>query len=81
ELKSIPGALFKALSDFALRDIDLVKIESRPIPQQPFQYTFYVDLLGSLKDEKIILAINNLAEISNNIKKFGTYNIGETYSS
>ena len=81
ELKSIPGALFKALSVFALRDIDLVKIESRPIPQKPFQYTFYVDLLGNLEDEKIILAINNLSEISNNIKKFGTYNIGEIFSS
>ena len=81
ELKSIPGALFKALSVFALRDIDLVKIESRPIPQKPFQYTFYVDLLGNLDDEKVILAINNLDEISNNIKKFGTYNTGETFSS
>ena len=81
ELKSIPGALFKALSVFALRDIDLVKIESRPIPQKPFQYTFYVDLLGNLEDEKIILAINHLTEISNNIKKFGTYNAGETFSS
>jgi prephenate dehydratase len=81
ELKSIPGALFKALSVFALRDIDLVKIESRPIPQKPFQYTFYVDLLGNLEDEKIVLAINHLAEISNNIKKFGTYNAGETFSS
>ena len=81
ELKSIPGALFKALSVFALRDIDLVKIESRPIPQKPFQYTFYVDLLGNLEDERIVLAINNLSEISNNIRKFGTYNIGETFSS
>jgi len=81
ELKSIPGALFKALSVFALRDIDLVKIESRPIPQKPFQYTFYVDLLGNLEDEKIILAINHLSEISNNIRKFGTYNVGETFVS
>ena len=81
ELKSIPGALFKALSVFALRDIDLVKIESRPIPQKPFQYTFYVDLLGNLDDEKIILALNHLSEISNNIRKFGTYNTGETFSS
>ena len=70
ELKSIPGALFKALSVFALRDIDLVKIESRPIPQKPFQYTFYVDLLGNLDDEKIILAINNLAEFFNIIRNF-----------
>ncbi len=81
ELKSIPGALFKALSVFALRDIDLVKIESRPIPHKPFQYVFYTDLLGDLKDKKVILAINHLTEISLSIKKFGSYEAGKTYKS
>jgi prephenate dehydratase len=81
ELKSIPGALFKALSVFALRDIDLAKIESRPIPHKPFQYMFYVDLLGDLSDEKIKLAISHLDEISLSIKKFGSYEIGDTYKS
>jgi prephenate dehydratase len=81
ELKSIPGALFKALSVFALRDIDLVKIESRPIPHKPFQYMFYVDLLGDLKDDKINLALNHLNEISLTIKKFGSYESGKTYKS
>ena len=81
ELKSIPGALFKALSVFALRDIDLLKIESRPIPHKPFQYIFYTDLFGSLEDEKIKLAINHLDEISLNIKKFGTYEAGKIYKS
>ena len=81
ELKSIPGALFRALSVFALRDIDLLKIESRPIPHKPFQYTFYTDLFGSLNDEKIKLAINHLDEISLSIKKFGTYEAGKIYKS
>ncbi len=81
ELKSIPGALFKALSVFALRDIDLLKIESRPIPHKPFQYMFYTDLFGSLDDEKVKLAINHLDEISLSIKKFGTYEAGKTYKS
>lgn len=81
ELKSIPGALFKALSVFALREINLSKIESRPIPSNPFQYYFYVDLQGSLKDEKIKLALNHLKEISVKIKLFGTYEVGENYIS
>ena len=81
ELKSIPGALFKALSVFALRDIDLLKIESRPIPHKPFQYIFYTDLFGSLEEEKIKLALNHLDEISLSIKKFGTYEAGKIYKS
>lgn len=81
ELKSIPGALYRALSVFALRDIDLLKIESRPIPHKPFQYLFYVDLAGSLNDKVIKKALNNLSEITTRIIIFGTYSTGKTYSS
>jgi prephenate dehydratase len=81
ELKSIPGALFKALSVFALREIDLLKIESRPIPHKPFQYMFYTDLYGSLDNRIIKLALNHLAEISISITKFGSYEAGKTYKS
>lgn len=81
ELKSIPGALYKALSVFALREIDLVKIESRPIPHKPFQYIFYADLIGNLRDEKIKLALKHLSEISLSIKQFGSYEMGKIYKS
>jgi len=77
ELKSIPGALFKALSVFALRNIDLVKIESRPLPEKPFQYLFYIDFIGNLKDKNIKLALKHLKEISISIKIFGTYEFGK----
>ncbi|RJP71536.1 MAG: prephenate dehydratase [Ignavibacteriales bacterium] len=79
ELKSIPGALFKALSVFALRDINLTKIESRPIPHKTFEYLFYVDLIGNVKDNKIKLALNHLEEISKVVKVLGSYPIGKTY--
>ncbi|MGE5399113.1 MAG: prephenate dehydratase [Ignavibacteriales bacterium] len=79
DLKSEPGSLFRALSVFALRDIDLTKIESRPIPGKTFQYMFYVDLKGSLKDERLGNAINHLREISNSVRIFGSYETGKTY--
>jgi len=77
ELKSIPGALHKALSVFALREIDLVKIESRPLPDKPFQYLFYIDFIGNLKDQNIKQALKHLKEISISIKIFGTYEFGK----
>jgi prephenate dehydratase len=81
ELKSMPGALFRALSVFALRDINLLKIESRPIPHKPFEYVFYMDLAGSMEDERIKNAINHLAEISIKLKSFGSYEAGKTLKS
>ncbi len=72
-LRNFPGALFRALSVFALRDIDLTKIESRPIPDKPFEYYFYLDFRGSIHDIKSINALNNLQEISTFLKILGSY--------
>ncbi|MGB9664802.1 MAG: prephenate dehydratase [Ignavibacteria bacterium] len=72
-LKNIPGSLFRALSVFALRDIDLTKIESRPIPEKPFEYYFYLDFRGSIDQEVSKNALNNLKEISLFMKVLGSY--------
>jgi prephenate dehydratase len=71
-VKNIPGALFKALSVFALRDISLTKIESRPVRGRPWEYVFYVDILRG-EDEAAANAINHLREISDFVKILGIY--------
>jgi prephenate dehydratase len=71
-LKNVPGALFKALSVFALRDISLTKIESRPVKGRPWEYVFYVDLLcGS--NPAAANALRHLEEITEFSKVLGVY--------
>jgi prephenate dehydratase len=71
-VKNIPGALFKALSVFALRDISLSKIESRPMRGRPWEYVFFVDLLRG-DDEAARNALRHLAEIAEPVKVLGIY--------
>jgi prephenate dehydratase len=71
-VKNIPGALFKALSVFALRDISLSKIESRPMRGRPWEYVFFVDLLRG-DDEDSRNALRHLSEISDLVKVLGIY--------
>jgi prephenate dehydratase len=71
-LKNVPGALFKALSVFALRDLDLSKIESRPVPGKPWEYRFFVDILRG-DDEAMRLALRHLEEVAGLVKVLGVY--------
>ena len=76
-LKNIPGALFRSLSVFALRDIDLYKIESRPIPGSPWIYLFYIDFDGDVRQDVAKKAINHLEEIASFLKVLGSYRKGD----
>jgi prephenate dehydratase len=72
-LKNQPGSLFKALSVFALRDIDLTKIESRPLAGTPWNYLFYVDFVGAETDDIVIRALSHLAEYALMSRILGSY--------
>ena len=71
--KNEAGVLFKSLSVFALRDINLLKIESRPVHGTPWEYYFYLDFEENINNEKGINAINHLKEIATYLKILGCY--------
>jgi arogenate/prephenate dehydratase len=72
-LPSTPGALFKALSVFALRDINLTKLESRPIRGRPWEYLFYVEIEARRDDLMCARAFTHLAEFAKWTRILGTY--------
>jgi len=72
-LKNQPGTLFKAMSVFALRDIDLTKIESRPLQGKPWEYLFYIDFIGAAQEDKIKRALDHLGEYALTLRMLGSY--------
>lgn len=77
-MDDVPGSLFKSLGVFALRDINLLKIESRPLSGRPWEYVFYLDFEGHLGCDLARQAIDHLRQIATFIKILGSYQLGET---
>ncbi len=68
-----PGSLYHALGEFATRQVNLTKLESRPRRNRPWQYVFYVDLDGHWQDAHISAAVVGLLNRAAFVKLLGSY--------
>ncbi len=81
QLPHSPGALQQALAPFAQRNINLMKIESRPVHGKPWQYRFYIDLQAGARDPQTVAAIDQLAKFAVDLKLLGSYKAAEAIAS
>lgn len=79
--KHHPGALLDCLNVFAFFKINLTRLESRPVAQNPFEYTFLADFHGGLSDIKVKRCLEELQERSYHVKVLGSYPIGHIVKS
>ncbi len=70
---NVPGALFHALGAFALREVDLTKLESRPIAGRPWEHAFYADVAGGAEEEPVANALRHLGEMCEEVVVLGSY--------
>ena len=72
-----PGALYGALGELAQRGINLLKLESRPSREQPWEYVFYLDIEGSPAQEPVAEALAALTRRVLHVQVFGTFSRAE----
>ena len=73
ELDHRPGALLHALEPFARRNVNMMKIESRPVHGKPWQYRFYLDLQASKSDPAAAAALAELEKQVVGLRVLGSY--------
>lgn len=67
------GALVRCLNELANHDLNLTKLESRPRPNTPWEYLFYVDFEGNVEDERVQETLEALREHTSYLKVLGSY--------
>jgi chorismate mutase/prephenate dehydratase len=72
-LKHAPGTLYNAIGEFASRNINLTRIESRPTKTTAWQYNFYLDFEGHKTEKRCIEAIQAIEKYANFVKILGSY--------
>ena len=75
--KHYPGALISCLQRLAKHGINLTKLESRPIPENPWEYVFYADFEGGIDDENVKLALGEIEASASFLKILGSYPKGK----
>ncbi|MCD6363530.1 MAG: prephenate dehydratase [Synergistetes bacterium] len=78
-VKNVPGALYRALEPFAVREIDLSSIHSRPVKIKPWEYIFFMDFKGSVESPDVREAMEELERMSIFVKFLGSYPSGKAF--
>jgi len=73
ELPHESGSLYRILSHFIYNNLNMTKIESRPMPDRPWEYRFFIDFEGNLADSAVKNALRGLREEARNMKILGNY--------
>ena len=76
-VKHVPGALFGIIGEFAIRRINLTKVESRPTKETPWEYNFYVDFEGHAQHKVVQEALRSIKPKTSYVKILGSYRKAE----
>ena len=68
-----PGSLYHALGELYALDVNLLKLESRPIPGSDFQFQFYFDLETSVYSDRFLQMLSGLEEVCSSFRYLGSY--------